>query len=143
MKKYRDAKGHANPSSGEMFEGFAIYGCANKRRTEKTKKDPKLAPERIAALDALGFVWSADEARWMKNYTATKAWMGQNGDVMPSVSEVFDDCNIGTWGASQRVLKRKDRLADERVKLFGAVPGWKWEPPSGKASPHWKPSTGQ
>jgi len=138
MKKYRDVKGHANPSSGEMFEGFAIYGWANKRRTEKTKKDPKLTPERIAALDELGFVWSADEARWMKNYTATKVWMKQNGNVMPPVSEVFDDCNIGTWGASQRVLKRKDKLADEREELLGNLTGWEWEPASGKASRHWK-----
>ena len=138
MRRFRDMKGHANPSSGEMFGGFAIYGWANKRRTEKTKKDPKLTPERIAALDELGFVWSADEARWMKNYTATKVWMKQNGNVMPPVSEVFDDCNIGTWGASQRVLKRKDKLADEREELLGALTGWEWEPASGKASKHWK-----
>jgi hypothetical protein len=130
MKKYRDVKGHANPSSGEKFEGFAIYGWANKRRTEKAKKDPKLTPERIVALDELGFVWSADEARWMKKYTATKAWMEQNGNVMPPVSEVFDDCNIGTWGASQRVLKRKDKLADEHEELLGNLTGWEWEPGS-------------
>jgi hypothetical protein len=73
-----------------------------------------------------------------KNYTATKVWMKQNGNVMPPVSEVFDDCNIGTWGASQRVLKRKDKLADEREELLGNLTGWEWEPASGKASKHWK-----
>ena len=42
----------------------------------------------------------------------------------------------------QRVLKRKHRLLDEREKLLGDLPGWEWEPLSGKASPHWRPSAG-
>jgi hypothetical protein len=139
MKKYRVEKGHANPRFAEEFEGFKIGSWVNKRRTEKARKDPKLTLERIAALEALGFVWNAEEARWMKNYTATQTWMKQNGDVMPPVSTVFDDCNIGTWGATQRKFSRVEgKLSPGRKKLLGSLPGWDWNPPEGKASPHWK-----
>ena len=140
MQRFSEIMGHANPSSGEMFEGFAIYNWANKRRTEKNTKDPKLTPERIEALDALGFVWSAEEARWMGNYAATKAWMEQSGGSMPPVSEKFANCNIGTWGATQRTRKRSGKLSGKRVRLLEDLTGWDWEPAAGKASPHWKAS---
>ena len=138
MTRYRDAQNHANPSSGEIFEGFPIYSWANKRRTEKSKNDPKLTPQRIAALDDLGFVWNADEARWMKNFTATKAWMKKNNNTTPPASEKFNGCNIGAWAATQRGLTRKGTLAAKREALLGGLIGWEWEPGSGKASKHWK-----
>jgi len=138
MTRYQHAKKHANPSSGENFEGFPIYSWANKRRTEKSKNDPKLTPERIAALDQLGFVWSADEARWMKKFTATRAWMEKNNNTTPPASEKFDGCNIGEWAATQRGLKRNGTLAAKREALLDSLIGWDWEPGAGKASKHWK-----
>ena len=138
MTRYRDVKKHANPSSGEIFEGFAIYSWANKRRTEKSNNSPKLTPERIAALDKLGFVWNADEARWMKKFTATQAWMKRNDNKTPPASAKFDDCNIGEWAATQRGLKRKGNLAPRREAMLTGLVGWDWEPGAGKASKHWK-----
>jgi superfamily II DNA or RNA helicase len=138
MTRYRAAKNHANPPSGEIFEGFGIYSWASKRRNEKARNDPKLTPERIAALDALGFVWDADEDRWMMNFTAMKAWMRQHNNTMPPANEKFDGCNIGSWAATQRGRKRKNKLAANREALLGGLIGWEWEPGSGKASKHWK-----
>jgi superfamily II DNA or RNA helicase len=133
MQKYRTQMGHATPQFTEKFDGFPIGGWVNKQRTRKAT----LAPERVAALDAIdGWVWNVEEARWKENFALMKAEMEQNGGVMPTanktvIPESGKPVNIGSWGVTQRKLKRKGELAVDRVKLLGSLPGWEWEPGSG------------
>ena len=128
----------------EMYERLVAYKAVNhncnvpqgysddrglgrwcrKQRDQRTKN--RLASERIARLDALGFVWEPLDAAWDEMYSRLAAYQAEHDDC--NVSQTYPaDPKLGHWCAKQRTQRAKSRLGSERMARLDAL-GFVWEP---------------
>jgi hypothetical protein len=91
----------------------------------KIQKRGKLAPERLARLDALEFVWNVLEDNWDEMF-----------NLLTEYKEHHDDCNVpGThenqkfsrWITTQRKAKKTGQIRDDRIAHLDAI-GFAWIP---------------
>ena len=99
-------------------EGFKLGAWVNRQRTFKDT----LTPERIAQLDALGFVWDVLTAKWEAGFKALAAYKEKTGD-WPQQKTTFEGFKLGTWVTTQRT--NKDTLPPERRDRLDAL-GFVW-----------------
>jgi hypothetical protein len=88
----------------------------------------KLAQERVARLEALGFEWNglkdADEA-WQQRFAELEAYHALHGDC--KVPRVYKpNPQLATWVGTQRVYKAAGKLPQERVQRLEALGGFEW-----------------
>ena len=97
--------------------------CAVQRHARKIGRH---SAERIARLDALGFVWGPKKAVWEDKFSRLVAYKAQHGDC--NVPRFYDpDTHLGTWCAVQRHAKKIGRHSAERIARLDAL-GFVWEP---------------
>ncbi|HVT77889.1 MAG TPA: Helicase associated domain protein [Acidimicrobiales bacterium] len=72
-------------------------------------------------------------ASWEDTFGRLQAFVEANGHARPVQSDtdwtVGDDAKmtLGQWVSRQRSLHKRGLLADERVALLSALPGWSWD----------------
>jgi hypothetical protein len=72
-------------------------------------------PERRAALDQLGMVWSTTEARWEEMFARAKAYHAAHSDLrVPTTSDPATQA-LARWLATQRRLLRRGQLPADRA----------------------------
>lgn len=83
-----------------------------------------LTPERIARLDALGFIWDVPAARWQEVYESLKSFRKKHGhcNVSP-VNKTNPD--LGSWVTVQRKRRKMDKLPPERISQLDEL-GFEW-----------------
>jgi hypothetical protein len=106
-------------------------------RTQKsarngTSKNNHLTPQRIAQLDAAGFVWgSALDEQWNTMFNRLKQFKQQYGHCgVPRSFKGDDDngCHLGSWAALQRQKRNTmDTLSLERKEKLDSI-GFLWDP---------------
>ena len=110
------------PAQRETYHGVKIGTWITNQRTNRSK----LAPERVAALEAVpGWVWEAATpvTPW-PDWLALLVAFVEEHDRLPTQSESYRGVKIGIWVNGQR--GNRDKLAPERVAALEAVPGWVW-----------------
>jgi hypothetical protein len=93
---------------------------------KKQRKLGALAPERVAQLEAVGFVWSSErnEVNWRRKYEELLDHARRHGDTnLPRLWP--ENQPLADWVVRQRIAKRAGKLAAERVRLLEAV-GFRW-----------------
>jgi hypothetical protein len=88
---------------------------------EVSTKKSSLTPERIAALEALGFVWDSQEEGWLEQYDALIAFIRKNGHAKVAKRER----SLGRWVCSQRTRVSQGKMTLERFMKLDAV-GFVW-----------------
>jgi superfamily II DNA or RNA helicase len=102
--------------------------------TRTHRNSGKLAADRIAKLDALGFVWSSSRRSEVGEDGISAAWRARFEELR-NYKAVYGDCNVpakwsanrqlGNWVSMQRELKKHEALQPEHVKLLEDL-GFAW-----------------
>lgn len=96
----------------------------NAVRTQRNRGT--LSPDRIARLEAVGFVWKSTrgDGDWHGYFEELLNYKNQHGDsVVPSIWP--ENQKLANWVGRQRQAKKAGKLDDEKVRLLEAN-GFKW-----------------
>ena len=114
------------PSGYKTADNLNLGNWVSHRR--KDKKKGTLTKERIAQLDALGFVWDLYQEKWNQGFEAFKDYIAEyNSVLVPSGYKKADNFNLGNWFGHQRKYKKKGTLTKERIAQLDAL-GFVWDP---------------
>ena len=91
----------------------------------KRLKRGKLEPERIAQLEALGFVWNAIEDSWEEMLTLLIEYREHHGDC--NVPVTHENQKLARWVTTQRKAKKSRQIRDDRIARLDAI-GFAWTP---------------
>lgn len=127
LKEYAAAHGHPSPpsryrdSKGLWLGQWVVDQRAAYRAGE-------LSPDRVAALDALGFRWetAGPDERFERGVAALLAWREAHGDADPSTRALIEGFALGKWISNQRTARSGGRLSPERVARLDEV-GFRWD----------------
>jgi superfamily II DNA or RNA helicase len=114
------------PSGYVTPTGFNLGGWCSERR--KQRKAGRLSAERVAALDALGFVWDPLQEAFDRGIMELAAHVAANGDArVPSGYTTPSGFKLGTWCAGCREKHKVGQLPSQRVEALDAL-GFVWDP---------------
>lgn len=83
-----------------------------------------LPADQFRQLDALGFVWAANDAAWIRHFKKLELFKKRYGHCnVPSLWT--GNPLLAAWVSNQRTQRRQGKLAAERVKRLEAV-GFEW-----------------
>ena len=86
--------------------------------------DSRMTPERIERLEAIGFVWNAQEALWQEMYSRLVDYKHEKGDA--NVPQGYDeDPKLGIWVSNQRTAYKKGKMSSNRIEKLEAI-GFRW-----------------
>jgi hypothetical protein len=92
----------------------------------KIFKRGDLHPEREQVLNQIGFVFDAQESKWLEMYEKLEEYKRKNGHTMvPTMYS--EDPSLGSWVARQRVLYNANQLESHRLKALETL-GFSWDP---------------
>ncbi|KAK1859728.1 hypothetical protein I4F81_002322 [Pyropia yezoensis] len=93
----------------------ALGSWVAKQRQSRAKG--RLAPARVARLDAIGFVWDTPANDWNERFQELVAWKAATGHTRVP----FNVGALGWWVNSQRQASRKGKLRPSRVDRLNAI----------------------
>ncbi len=127
LAAYVQAKGDARvPTRHSAPGGLRLGNWCNVRRAER--KAGRLSTERIAMLDALGFVWGPFQDDFERGLAELAAYVEVKGDARVPAGHVSPDAfNLGRWCSHRREERKKGRLSDDRIAALDAM-GFVWNP---------------
>ena len=113
------------PQQFQAADGFPLGRWVINKRAARAKG--KLAAERVAQLDELGFVWEPFNEKWASAFHQLQQYKVEHGDVwVPAQFKTADGNPLGQWVHTQRKAKAKGKLAAERVAQLDEL-GFVWD----------------
>jgi hypothetical protein len=93
----------------------------------------KLAPDRIAALEALGIDWTPNrgladvraDAAWTARLEDARQYRADHGHLSPASGTVVNGRRLDAWLSVQRARHRDGRLTSEQTAALEAL-GIRW-----------------
>jgi hypothetical protein len=130
-------EGHACvPSAYCDRDGYGLGRWVVAQR--RARNNGRLSDERAARLEALpGWVWVApsspareerNEAEWKAAYARLVRYVEETGDARTPNDRDFNGFKLGRWASTQRGLRRKGQLSEERTRRLESLAGWVWNP---------------
>jgi hypothetical protein len=125
LAAYVEANGTARmPDGYKTADGFGLGVWCRARRQEKNTGH--LTAERVAALDALGFIWDPWAEAFDLGMATLVEYVRTHGDAsVPSDYRTENGFNLGKWCSHRRNDYRDGRLSPERVEKLQAL-GFVW-----------------
>jgi len=128
LKKYKKKHGHCNVP-GRDKENPQLSAWVNRQRqTYRGTKRSGMPREKIAQLEALGFVWHPWATRWEAWLGELKAYKVRHGHCNVPWGE--ENSPLAAWVDGQRRYYRNNQLAPERVQRLLAIGFSLSEPPA-------------
>lgn len=126
LERYVAECGHARPPAGCKFKGQSLGRWVIHQR--QLWRRGKLAPQRARALEALpGWTFNPYDAAWLDTYHELAKFVSVHGSpCVPADLEGENSVCIAYWIVNQRNRYRAGALAQHRVRLLEALPGWSW-----------------
>jgi superfamily II DNA or RNA helicase len=123
---YREVHGDLRvEQSFVTSEGFALGSWIAARRWQNARGE--LAPERVAALDALGMIWEPHQDTWRRAITAALEYRSQHGHLrVPNRYVTEDGLRLGDWISGRRTDRNRGTLSAERVSALDQI-GMEWD----------------
>ncbi len=123
---YVSAHGDARVPQRHMTSaGLPLGSWCSSRRTDR--KTGKLDPERIAALDALGFVWNTLQDAFDRGLAELAAYVQAHGDARPPNGyKTPSGFNLRAWCANRRTERKAGTLSADRIAALNAL-GFAWD----------------
>lgn len=133
LKNYKRLHGHCNIS--RETRGLGIW-AKNQRREYRLRMKGKsfaMTPERIEALNSIGFVWDRLSTKWSQKFDELVGYKEVHGNCL--VPRCYkENAELGRWINTQRVEYKKKQdgkrsaLTRERIEKLEAV-GFQWKDP--------------
>ena len=95
--------------------------CTVQRRAFKKGK---LSPQRIARLEAIGFMWDPIENVWNQRFQELAAYKNRFGDCNASL-KWNENPELGVWCSHQRQAFKQGKLSPERITRLEEL-GFPW-----------------
>jgi superfamily II DNA or RNA helicase len=133
VRNFAEREGHSRvPDSYRDEDGLKLGGWVARQR--RAARKGQLAAERARQLEELpGWAWFPHDAKWEDGYARLLRFAEREGHSrVPASYRDNDGVALGTWVVHKRKIRKQGRLAEDRVRLLEAVPGWEWEPPMGR-----------
>jgi hypothetical protein len=125
LKSYVTNTNHARvPLDHRESDGFRLGRWIINRRSEWLAG--RLAPDRIAILEALGMVWDLKADFFDRNLNALRTYVAREGHARVPTAHREGEFRLGQWIGVQRVARGKGALAPERVAALEAL-GMVWQ----------------
>ena len=104
--------------------GFKLGTWCSARRQER--REGRLSAERMAALDALGFVWDPLQLDFDRGLAELAQYVAQNGHARVPIKHLTaTGFKLGMWCSVRRKEANRGRLSAERVAALDAL-GFVW-----------------
>ena len=105
-------------------DGFKLGSWVSSRR--RGYKNGQLTPDRIDALNALGFIWDPFEDDYQRGLGYLKAYKTELGDCrVPQRFRTKDSFTLGTWVTHRRNDYKVGRLTPDRIDALNKL-GFIW-----------------
>jgi hypothetical protein len=124
LRAYVAREGHARVPAAHREGELRLGAWINAQRTARGKG--ALAPDKLAALEALGMVWDALEESFQQNLAALRAYVAREGHARVPFAHREGELRLGQWIGVQRVAHGKGALAPERVAALESL-GMVWQ----------------
>jgi hypothetical protein len=126
LAAYSEANGDARvPTEYSTPGGFKLGDWCNHQRD--SRRAGILSVERVAALDAFGFVWDALQDDFDRGLAALAAYLQEHGNVrVPQSYKTPSGFKLGSWCAVRRKQRKADKLLVERVAALDEL-GFVWD----------------
>jgi superfamily II DNA or RNA helicase len=116
----RVRQGYTTPS------GHRLASWCGTCRTLRNRGE--LSPERITALDALGFVWNTRQAAFERGLAELADYVREYGDArVPFLFQAPSGFPLGHWCDGRRAERRRGDMAAEQIAALDAL-GFVWYP---------------
>jgi superfamily II DNA or RNA helicase len=127
LAAYVDAHGHARVPQGHTTpSGFKLGTWCHARRADRNAGT--LSAKRVAALDALGFVWDPLQGEFDRGLTALSAYVQVHGDArVPVGHSTPSGFKLGGWCRNRRTNRKAGTLSTQRIAALDAL-GFIWDP---------------
>jgi hypothetical protein len=125
LEAFVAAHGHARVSpTHRTQDGFALGSWVSDRRRDRRRG--LLTGERIAVLDAVGFVWDPWAEDFARGLAALKEFVVAHGHArVPQKHRTEDGFALGSWVSSRRRDGTQGRLTADRIAALDAL-GFVW-----------------
>ncbi len=141
-KRYYEAHGNLKPQATFVDENGVDLGrwIAQIRTFRKSGiRSKMLTEERIAALDAIGMIWSVPDYLFESYYASAVRYHREHGDLDVPISYVDSDgIRLGQWVSNIRVTRnghsKNYKLTEEQIARLDAI-GMIWD---SKYEKQWK-----
>lgn len=136
LTQFTAEHGHMRVPAGFVCgDGMQLSAWVNKRRAERRAGAPTLTAERIAQLDALGFVWDPPRGRideyaqqWAVGLAQLEHYVDEHGHArVPNAWVSEAGFGLGRWVSNRRRNRRYSAraLTPERIAQLDAL-GFDW-----------------
>jgi len=122
LSRFRARKGHCCPSRLYVDGNYRLGEWVAFQR--RRHHEGMLAEQRKQRLDAIGFVWNAQDRLWERGLITRLNFKRREGHCCPSRHHVEGNFKLGQWVSVQRY--RKDLLKVERKRRLDAI-GFIWD----------------
>lgn len=115
MEAFVGANGHADVP--KRYEDSKLANFVGEMRSRY--KEGGLTSEQVIDLEAIGFEWDPNEARWQRSYADFAEWRLDNKEGWPSKAR--GEKVLYDWCRAQRTLVENKKQTPERLTLLKAV----------------------
>ena len=124
LVSFAEREGHVRVPGHWTEQGFHLGGWVRNQRSRRRT----LGQERRARLEALpGWVWNMNDAAWEEGFTRLVKFAEREGHTRMTAKYREDGFALGAWVHSKRYARKRGELAEQRVGLLEALPGWRWD----------------
>jgi len=116
--KFKKRERHCLVPALHIEDRFRLGRWVSKQRTSKA--EGSLNAERIARLNAEGFIWDQLEEAWEQGFAALLKYKKREGNCLVPDGHIEGSYPLGKWVRKQRTNKETGSLSDERIKRLYA-----------------------
>jgi len=118
LRKFKDREGHCSVLSS-YSDNPELGKWVNNQRRHRSK----ISKERVSRLDAVGFTWETNHARWEGMFGELKKFKDREGHCNVPYS-FSDNLELGRWVRAQQGQRLK--MSMERASKFDSI-GFTWD----------------
>ncbi|WP_369383767.1 helicase associated domain-containing protein [Streptomyces sp. cg36] len=130
-RRYHREHGHLRPPSNTRTDGVDLSLWLLRQRTARRRGT--LAPDRVAALDALGMDWEPGpgvagvrtEQVWQRRFADARAYHAAHGHLRTPTPTLVNGRRLDAWLTLQRARRRQGRLTDQQIAQLDTL-GFRW-----------------
>ncbi|HSW61956.1 MAG TPA: Helicase associated domain protein [Dissulfurispiraceae bacterium] len=125
--KYKDMSGNANAEQRFVMPGGDSLGAWQNQMRVK-RRNGQLSQDRIARLDAIGFIWDFLDAQWEQGFQETVRYIAENNQIpnTPKRYKTPAGYRLGLWQSNQKRARKQGALSQDRIARLTSI-GFAWD----------------